>query len=260
MSNEVVYKKITLPYLQEKNVSEKNPLSITNKAGKELGISKESIQFHYGKHHTTYVTNLNNFALGTNGVKQLPYFEKNNTPSLDHIVKTIEPIGDNAKIFNNAAQIWNHDFYWQSLAEPESNNVGDNTVPPPRDLKKLKNGEELFNAIEKSFTTYKEFKDKFTTAATSHFGSGWAWLIYKEDGTLDVVGSHDAANPLNRFSMKDVGVPLLTCDVWEHAYYIDYRNVRADYVNAWWALVNWEFAIKNYQEAKDARDKHLANK
>jgi len=234
----ITYNKIVLPYSDTDLSNVKN--------GVELGISKSTIDFHYGKHHTAYVTNLNNFAKD----KDLKYFQDHPNISLDDIVSTIVPTGDNAKIFNNAAQIWNHDFYWKSLAKPASNEVDKDNVPAPRELK----DGDLRKAIIAKFNDYATFKARFTAAATSHFGSGWAWLIYKEDGTVDVVDSHDAANPLNKHSMKDpvnhVGFPLLTCDVWEHAYYIDYRNARAQYINAWWSLINWEFAQQNYEKAR----------
>ncbi|CAM9328620.1 unnamed protein product [Ascophyllum nodosum] len=132
-------------------------------------------------------------------------------------------------VFNNAAQVYNHNFYWKSLSPDGGGEpVGD-----------------LYDDIVESFGTYEYFMDNFTSAASGHFGSGWAWLVQKPDGCLDVVDTHDASNPV----VEDLGNPLLTCDVWEHAYYIDYRNLRGDYIDGWWALVNWDFANENYLQA-----------
>jgi Fe-Mn family superoxide dismutase len=169
-------------------------------------ISKETLSFHYGKHHAAYVANLNKLVKGTE-------FE---AVSLDDIVKKAKP----GPIFNNAAQDWNHTFYWNCMmpkggGEP----AGD-----------------LAAAIEKSFGSFATFKQRFTNTATTLFGSGWAWLVRNPDGTLAVQGTGNAGNP-----MTADGTPLLTCDVWEHAYYIDYRNARPKYVEAFWNLVNWKF-------------------
>jgi Fe-Mn family superoxide dismutase len=173
-------------------------------------ISAETLEFHYGKHHKTYVDNLNKLIPGTE-------FEM---LTLEEIVKKA-PAGG---IFNNSAQIWNHTFYWNSLAphaggEPSA---------------------EMAAALNKSFGSFAQFKEKFSTAATTLFGSGWAWLVKNADGSLEIVQASNAGNPL-----KDGKKPLLTCDVWEHAYYIDYRNARAKYVEAFWNLVNWKFAVQN---------------
>ncbi|OGT36702.1 MAG: superoxide dismutase [Gammaproteobacteria bacterium RIFCSPHIGHO2_12_FULL_38_14] len=172
-------------------------------------ISKETLEYHYGKHHRAYVNNLNNLVPDTE-------FEK---MSLEDIMKKAS-----GGIFNNAAQIWNHTFYWHSLSP--------------------KGGGEpagvLASAITKSFGSFDHFKTQFTKAATTLFGSGWAWLVKNKMGVLEVVQTSNAGNPL----LEDK-TPLLTCDVWEHAYYIDTRNDRAAYVNHFWNLVNWEFATKN---------------
>lgn len=172
-------------------------------------ISEETLQYHYGKHHRAYVNNLNNLIVGAE-------FE---TMSLETIMRK-----STGPVFNNAAQIWNHTFYWNSLSpqgggEPKG---------------------ELLTAITHSFGSLGNFKTAFTKAATTLFGSGWAWLVKNRLGDLEIVQTNNAGNPL-----LDDKKPLLTCDVWEHAYYIDYRNARAKYVEAWWNLVNWDFANQN---------------
>ncbi len=173
-------------------------------------ISSETLEFHYGKHHKAYVDNLNKLIPGTE-------FEK---LTLEEIVKKA-PAGG---VFNNAAQIWNHTFYWNSLA-PKSGGEPSG---------------EVLMAINKDFGSFAQFKEKFSTAATTLFGSGWAWLVKGAAGQLEIVQASNAGNPL-----KDGKKPLLTCDVWEHAYYIDYRNARAKYVESFWNLVNWKFVGQN---------------
>jgi Fe-Mn family superoxide dismutase len=168
-------------------------------------ISAETLEFHYGKHHATYVTNLNKLIVGT---------EFENLP-LEEIVKRAS-----GGIFNNAAQVWNHTFYWNCLA-PKAG--GEPTGA-------------LAEAIQLSFGSFAAFKEKFTATAVGTFGSGWAWLVKNADGTLALESTSNAGNPLT------VGKkPLLTCDVWEHAYYVDYRNARPKYLEAFWNLVNWKF-------------------
>jgi Fe-Mn family superoxide dismutase len=173
-------------------------------------ISKETLEFHYGKHHQAYVTNLNNLIKGSE-------FEN---VSLEDIIRK-----SSGGVFNNAAQIWNHTFYWHSLS-PKGGGK------PSGDLAK---------AIDAKFGSFDEFKKQFSAAAVGTFGSGWAWLVKHKDGTVAIESTSNAATPLTTDSR-----PLLTCDVWEHAYYIDYRNRRPDYVAAFWNLVNWEFAAKNF--------------
>lgn len=173
-------------------------------------ISEETIDFHYGKHHQTYVTNLNNLVPGT---------EFEGLPLEEIIVKSSGPI------FNNAAQIWNHTFYWNSLAphgggEPKG---------------------ALADAINANFGSFAKFKEEFAKCAVTTFGSGWAWLVKNTDGSLALVSTSNAGCPLTTGQ-----TPLLTCDVWEHAYYIDYRNARPAYLEAFWALVNWDFATANF--------------
>lgn len=168
-------------------------------------ISAETIDFHYGKHHQTYVTNLNNQIKGTE-------FE-----GLD-LVSIIRKAQDG--MFNNAAQVWNHTFYWNCL-KPQGGGEPSG---------------KLGEAITKAFGSFAAFKEEFTKTALGTFGSGWAWLVQRPDGMLALVSTPNAATPLTGNDK-----PLLTCDVWEHAYYIDYRNARAKYVEAFWSLVNWEF-------------------
>lgn len=173
-------------------------------------ISEETLEFHYGKHHQTYVTNLNNLVAGTE-------FEG---AALEDVVTK-----SSGGVFNNAAQIWNHTFYWNSLSP---NGGGAPTG-------------NLAAAIEAEFGSFDAFKEAFTKCAVTTFGSGWAWLVKDADGKLSLVSSSNAACPLT-----DGLTPLLTCDVWEHAYYIDYRNARPKYLAAFWELVNWEFAAANF--------------
>jgi Fe-Mn family superoxide dismutase len=172
--------------------------------GLEPFISQKTIEFHYGKHHQAYVNNLNNLVPGTE-------FEN---ASLEDIIKKAS-----GGIFNNGAQIWNHTFYWNCL---KPNGGG------------LPSG-KLADAINASFGSFDEFKQKFSTAAATLFGSGWAWLVKNQDGSLAIVQESNAGNPL-----KSGLTPLLTCDVWEHAYYIDQQNKRPDYIAAFWNLVDWD--------------------
>jgi Fe-Mn family superoxide dismutase len=174
-------------------------------------ISKETLEYHYGKHHSAYVTNLNNLVKGTE-------FESS---SLEDIVKK-----STGGVFNNAAQIWNHTFYWHCL----SPNGGG--APSGK----------LADAINAKFGSFDAFKEAFTKSAIGNFGSSWTWLVKKTDGSVDIVNTSNAATPL---TTQDK--PLLTCDLWEHAYYIDYRNARPKYIETFWNLVNWEFASKNFE-------------
>jgi len=173
-------------------------------------ISKETLEFHYGKHHNAYVTNLNNLIHGIE-------FEN---MSLENIINKA-PAGG---IFNNAAQVWNHSFYWNCLS-PKGGGKPEG---------------KLLDAIDKSFGSFDEFKDQFTKSAITNFGSGWTWLVQNGDGSLELLNTSNAGTALT--SGK---TPLLTCDVWEHAYYVDYRNARPQYVDAFWNLVNWDFVNDN---------------
>jgi Fe-Mn family superoxide dismutase len=172
-------------------------------------ISAETIDYHYGKHHAAYVANLNKLIAGTEFAEL----------SLEEIIKKAS-----GGIFNNAAQVWNHSFYWNCLSP--------------------KGGGEpsgaLADAIAKSFGGFAAFKEKLSAAAVTQFGSGWAWLVKNPDGSLAVEQTSNAGTPL-----KDGKRAILTVDVWEHAYYIDYRNARPSYVEAFWKLVNWDFAAQN---------------
>lgn len=172
-------------------------------------VSKETLEYHYGKHHNTYVTNLNKLIPGTE-------FES----------MTLEEIIMKAKggIFNNAAQVWNHTFYWHSMSP---NGGGE-----PKGM--------LAEAINKSFGSFAAFKEQFSQTAATTFGSGWAWLVQDQSGALKIISTSNAGTP-----MTEGLNALLTCDVWEHAYYIDYRNRRPDYIEAFWSLVNWDFASSN---------------
>ncbi|MBF0295534.1 MAG: superoxide dismutase [Fe] [Magnetococcales bacterium] len=176
----------------------------------EPHISAETLAFHHGKHHQTYVTNLNKLIEGT------PNQEK----SLEEIVRSAS-----GGLFNNAAQVWNHTFYWHCLTPG-----GGGTPTGP-----------LAEAIDATFGSFASFKEKFTATAVGTFGSGWAWLVKNPDGTLELMSTSNAGCPLTEGK-----TPLLTCDVWEHAYYVDYRNARPKYVEAFWNLVNWEFVTKNF--------------
>lgn len=186
----------------------------------EPHISKETLEYHYGKHHKTYVDNLNKLIIGTEFANQ----------SLEDIIKNSAKT-NNFAIFNNAAQVFNHTFYWHSLT---SNSANKSTLPKSRGI--------FMAAIEKNFGDLQKFKEQFTHIAFSTFGSGWAWLV-KHNGTpkLEIISTSNAQTPIASELQ-----PLLTCDVWEHAYYIDYRNARAKYLEAFWNIVNWDFVEKNF--------------
>ena len=169
-------------------------------------ISAETLEYHYGKHHQAYVTNLNNLIKGTE-------FEN---LSLEEIIKKSQ-----GGVFNNSAQVWNHTFFWNCMTP---NGGGAPTGP-------------VADAINAKWGSFDKFKEEFQKSAVGNFGSGWTWLVKKTDGTVDIVNTSNAGTPLTTDN-----VALLTCDVWEHAYYIDYRNARPKYVEAFWNLVNWDFA------------------
>ncbi|WP_422132893.1 superoxide dismutase [Fe] [Endozoicomonas sp. ALD040] len=173
-------------------------------------ISEETLDYHYGKHHKTYVDKLNGLVAGT----------ELESKSLEEIIKTSE-----GGIFNNAAQIWNHTFYWNCL----SPNGGGAPAG------------ELAEAINNAFGSFDDFVAAFNDKAVNNFGSSWTWLVKNSDGSVEIVNTSNAGTPLTT-NQK----PLLTCDLWEHAYYIDYRNVRPEYLKHFWALVNWDFAAANY--------------
>jgi Fe-Mn family superoxide dismutase len=177
----------------------------------EPHISQETIEYHYGKHHNTYVVKLNGLVEGTEFAGK----------SLEEVVKT-----STGGMFNNAAQVWNHTFYWNCLAP----NAGGEATGA------------IAAAIDASFGSFEEFKTKFTDSAVNNFGSAWTWLVKKADGSLAIVNTSNAATPLTDESVTI----LMTVDVWEHAYYVDYRNARPDYLNHFWQLVNWEFVNSNF--------------
>ena len=175
-------------------------------------ISEETINFHYGKHHQTYVDKLNLLIKDTE-------FEN----------KTLEQIIESSSgpIFNNAAQVWNHTFYWNSLSP--------NAEQQPEGA--------LLESINKHFSSFLNFQKVFTDKAINNFGSGWTWLVKKNDQTLSIVNTSNAETPLTEGHS-----PLLTCDVWEHAYYVDYRNARPKYLDAFWKVVSWKNVANNFSQ------------
>jgi Fe-Mn family superoxide dismutase len=177
----------------------------------EPHISAETLEFHYGKHHATYVTKLNGLIEGTDLANK----------SLEEIVKNSD-----GGVFNNAAQVWNHTFYWQSLSP---NGGGEPSGA-------------LADAINAKWGSFADFKSAFNDKAVNNFGSSWTWLVKTADGSLDIVNTSNAGTPITEEGVT----PLLTVDLWEHAYYIDYRNVRPNYLEGFWALANWEFAGSNF--------------
>lgn len=176
----------------------------------EPHISSETLDFHHGKHHATYVTKLNGLIEGSDMEGK----------SLEDIIKS-----SSGGVFNNAAQIWNHTFYWNSLSP---NGGGEPTGA-------------IADAIKSSFGSFDAFKEQFNDKAVNNFGSSWTWLVKKADGSLDIVNTSNAGTPIT----EDGLTPLITVDLWEHAYYIDYRNARPKYLEGFWSLVNWDFANAN---------------
>jgi Fe-Mn family superoxide dismutase len=174
-------------------------------------ISAETLEYHYSKHHATYVTKLNGMIKGTELEKK----------SLEEIVKSTD-----GGVFNNAAQIWNHTFYWNSLSP---NGGGEPSG-------------ELADAIKAKWNSFDDFKAAFNDKAVNNFGSSWTWLVKTADGSLDIVNTSSAETPITEEGV----IPLMTVDLWEHAYYIDYRNLRPKYLEGFWALVNWSFAQENF--------------
>lgn len=175
-------------------------------------MSRETLEYHYGKHHQMYVNNLNALTEGT------PFAEK----SLEEVVRSSE-----GGVFNNAAQVWNHAFFWQSM-KPQGGGLPSGA---------------LLAAIEAAWGSFDAFKKAFSDAAAGNFGSGWTWLVKKADGSLAIVNTSNAGTPLTMEGVK----PLLTIDVWEHAYYVDHRNARPKFIEAYFSnLVNWAFAEANF--------------
>ncbi len=173
-------------------------------------VSKETLEYHHGKHHKAYVDNLNKLIAGTPQENQ----------SLEQII-----LESSGPIFNNAAQHWNHSFYWKCMTPKSSQEPSD----------------ALADAIKKKFGSFDEFKKQFTESAIKVFGSGWTWLAKTKEGDLEIINESNAGLP-----MKANKKALFTCDVWEHAYYIDYRNARPKYVENFWAIVNWDFVADNF--------------
>ncbi len=173
-------------------------------------ISEETLDFHYGKHHKTYVDKLNALLEARSDLQKA---------SLEDIIRESK-----GPLFNNAAQVFNHTFYWNSLSEKHG----------------LAPSSHLSSLLEKHFGSVEEFKKQFTQVALGQFGSGWAWLVKTPEGKLKICSTANADTPLTSEDR-----PLLTCDVWEHAYYIDYRNKRPEYLKAFWEIVHWEFVEKN---------------
>ncbi|MGE5380551.1 MAG: superoxide dismutase [Methylocystaceae bacterium] len=175
-------------------------------------ISPETIEYHYGKHHQAYVNNLNKLVAGTEFADM----------DLESIIKK-----SSGSIFNNAAQIFNHNFYWKCL---NPNGGGEPTG-------------KLADSINQNFGSFAAFKEKFTATAIAAFGSGWTWLVKNTDGSLGIESTSNAATPIT-----EEKTPLLTCDVWEHAYYIDYRNARPMYIEKFWDIINWDFVATNLDQ------------
>lgn len=180
-------------------------------------MSVETLEFHYGKHHRAYVEKLNQLVRGTE-VEKLP---------LEELIRKAS-----GPVFNNAAQVWNHTFFWNCLVPQKKAQAH----PPSGALK---------DAFHQTFGSVEKFQTEFESAATNQFGSGWAWLVKTVQGSLAIRATSNAENPI-----KQGEVPLLTCDVWEHAYYIDYRNERARFVKSVWNLVNWNFVQENFRSAQ----------
>lgn len=176
----------------------------------EPHISAETLEYHYGKHHQAYVTKLNDLTDGTADANK----------SLEEIVKS-----STGGLFNQAAQVWNHTFYWHCLSP---NGGGEPSGA-------------LAEAINAKFGSFDKFKEAFNAKAVGNFGSGWTWLIKTADGGVDIVNTDDADTPIAHGQ-----TPLLTIDVWEHAYYVDYRNARPKYLEAVWNVINWDFVAQNY--------------
>ncbi len=184
-------------------------------------ISKKTLSYHYGKHHKAYIDNLNNLLEQDTSSK---YSDKN----IEEIVADSE-----GKIFNNAAQAYNHTFYWHCMK-------------PVEDNEKNNPSDRLKDLLEENFGSVDDFIAQFTEIAKTHFGSGWAWLLKKKDGSIEIMGMHDADTPL-----MNGDTPLLALDVWEHAYYLDYQNGRPDYIEAFWKVVNWDFVEARLDGVQD---------
>lgn len=174
-------------------------------------ISAETLEYHYGKHHNTYVNNLNKLIADSEFADA----------TLEDIIKKAS-----GGLFNNAAQVWNHTFYWNCLS-PNSSKTPTGAIA---------------DAINSSFGSFDKFKEQFTQSAAGNFGSGWTWLVKEADGSVAILNTSNADTPMTQGKTA-----VLTCDVWEHAYYIDYRNARPEYLGAFWNIVNWDFVNQNFE-------------
>lgn len=179
-------------------------------------ISEETVSYHYGKHHRAYVNKLNALAANTEYADM----------DLEEVIRNSD-----GAIFNNAAQIWNHTFYWEGM---KPNPKGEDNIPVG----------DLAAAIDKTFGSFKDFVDAFTAKATGLFGSGWTWLVLNKNNKLEIINTSNANTPISEEGVT----PILTCDVWEHAYYLDTQNLRPKYVGNFWELVNWEECDKRYHK------------
>jgi Fe-Mn family superoxide dismutase len=184
----------------------------------EPAISAETLKFHHGKHHGGYVKKLNKAVEGT---------EARNVPA-EELIKRLDrfPLENPTAVFNNAAQHYNHSFYWKCLGPSGGDGPSGS----------------LATAVNETFGGVEALREKFTAECAGHFGSGWGWLVKTIEGNLEVISTHDAETPL-----RNAQTPLLTCDVWEHAYYLDYQNARPDYLQAFWKSINWEFVAANFE-------------
>ena len=189
----------------------------------EPHMSRETLEFHHGKHHASYVKKLNDL-IKDSGLDGQP---------LEEVIRR-----SSGALFNNAAQAWNHEFFWHCLA-PDGGGTAD---------------QELGQAIVNQFGSFDDFRERFTQVSTALFGSGWAWLTLRDDGGLEIEARSNADTPI-----RDGGTPLLTCDLWEHAYYIDYRNSRPKYLEAFWQIANWRFANQRFREARQGGQRRAAS-
>jgi len=180
----------------------------------EPNISRKTVEFHYNKHNQAYVTNLNTLTTGT----------KYENLDLETIIKVAD-----GPVLNNASQVWNHIFYFESLKPPEKDELKGSFA----------------DEINDSFGSVSLFKESFIKASLSLFGSGWVWLVWNPRGSIEIIQENNAGNPLRKGL-----IPLLTCDLWEHSYYLDYQHNRYDYLNAFWSIINWETIEKRFQAVR----------
>lgn len=199
------------------------------KDGLEPYISEKTLSYHYGKHHKAYVDNLNKFLAEDENAKL-------KGKNIEDIIAMVE-----GKIFNNAAQAYNHTFYWFCMR-------------PNSEKKENRPSGRVLEVLEEEFGSFEAFREQFTELAKAHFGSGWAWLLKTKDGEIKLSGMHDADTPI-----MNGEVPLLALDIWEHAYYLDYQNSRPDYIEAFWQVVNWDFVAEQLERNEQPKGLMLAN-